>query len=362
MSNGLKLIDNGTMMLCGDKMEEKFVPTQELLLPDNDEVKKIKTIYKKEGTYAWLLGRIEFSIASYYLDNPETTDEDVVKALQNFRSNYDKGMNQDSMEGYIQHAASVALQEKAVTKHEFLLVIDYILWSIDNRSWVPDERAYLNWICHFLGLMDKEKEKTFNFFYDLLGNVLDLKQFEVETMKFNKNTNLEQRKRVYVFKVMFSRRRGFWRVIEIRGNQTLETFSDEIVRAFKHEPFHLMEFKIGGRTFGPLESGSDFDYDYKDVDVASLQLELGDRFTYIYDFGDDIQHTIELVEIKSPEDNVKYPRVTEKSRPRYKYCSCCKDDQKKVANWIDLGKGKVKFLCEQCAEKYPEGMLEEIVY
>ncbi|AKB19588.1 hypothetical protein [Methanosarcina sp. WH1] len=37
------------------------------------------------------------------------------------------------------------LEEKPVTNHELHLVIDYVLEIIDNRSWMEDKQAYVNY-------------------------------------------------------------------------------------------------------------------------------------------------------------------------------------------------------------------------
>ena len=161
-----------------------FIPIKNLLLEDNPEIKKLKTIHKREVEYARILGPIESGIACYYLDNPHITDYDVKQALKKFKDNYDNPLDKDdALLARIQEAASIGLQLKRLTKHELFLVIDYIIWCIDNRSWVPDERAYLNWICNFFDLLSKEEKEKFDLFYDNLGKVYGLTKKEIKRIK-----------------------------------------------------------------------------------------------------------------------------------------------------------------------------------
>lgn len=124
----------------------------------------IKTVHKREEEYAPLLGPIEYIIARYYLIYPRTTDDDVARALKNFKENYDGTFDGESLECALQVAAREGLKlyskTRKISKHEFLLVIDYILWAISNRNWMGDERAYLKWICNFFELTDSEGKNS----------------------------------------------------------------------------------------------------------------------------------------------------------------------------------------------------------
>ncbi|NMP25119.1 plasmid pRiA4b ORF-3 family protein [Sulfobacillus harzensis] len=61
---------------------------------------------------------------------------------------------------------------------------------------------------------------------------------------------------------------------------------------------HLFEFRIGNRTVsipdgepGPAPD----EWDASQHALSEVRLKPGDRFTYLYDFGDDWWHTIEVV-------------------------------------------------------------------
>lgn len=163
----------------------EFIPLNKLLLEDNEEVKKIKTIYKKEEEYADILGPIEYSIADFYSESKKLKDKDVVKAIKNIRLNYYRDLDyfKKPIEKEILISISFALQEKRITRHEFLLVLGYILWCIDNRKWMNNPRAYLDWVLNFFGMMGKDEKEKFEKRFDELGEKFDIDKEKIEIMK-----------------------------------------------------------------------------------------------------------------------------------------------------------------------------------
>jgi hypothetical protein len=53
------------MTLKNDLNDLKFINFDKLFLPDNNEVKKIKSLYQREVEYIAYLGLLEFFIANY---------------------------------------------------------------------------------------------------------------------------------------------------------------------------------------------------------------------------------------------------------------------------------------------------------
>ena len=137
---------------------QTFVSLNSLLLQDNEQVKKLKSIYKKEEEYANVLGPIEHAIATFYLENRKLKDKDVEKAVKNIRLNFDKeiGYFKEPIEREIILAISAALQKRKITRHELWLVLSYIPWSIDNRKWLNTSRAYLDWLLQFFGITERD--------------------------------------------------------------------------------------------------------------------------------------------------------------------------------------------------------------
>ena len=114
----------------------------EFLVPDTPEIKEIKSIYENEYEYSEYLSEIEFSIADYYYNaNRKVTDKDVIRALKNIKENRDKPISffEKALEKEIVKSLVEPLEDNLLYDHEFTLVIDYVLWVIDNRSWMEGQ-------------------------------------------------------------------------------------------------------------------------------------------------------------------------------------------------------------------------------
>lgn len=155
------------------------------LKPDTSEVKQIRSIQDRETEYSEHLGTIEGGIALYYYEQDNTiTDREVISFLRNIKMNLDKDVS------YFSHPLEIlmfgpladALEKKPITFHEFKLVIDYVLWSIDNRSWMGDKQAYLKWICYFLGVYTAREEEQYEERVEKLGKKLHLSEEDVDQL------------------------------------------------------------------------------------------------------------------------------------------------------------------------------------
>jgi len=167
--------------------EEEYVPIKQLLIPETEEIKDIKSITNAEE-YIDILLPIESTIAEYFLDNRSITDENVKKALNNVKNNlfieFDK--TKFPLEREIQIAISLGLQNKKISLHELRLIIKFLITSIDNRNYLPDNQAYLNWICAFLGYYDENEMKRLESFYsnfcDFIGVPREMKNLMIQTI------------------------------------------------------------------------------------------------------------------------------------------------------------------------------------
>jgi len=139
-------------------------------------------------------------------------------------------------------------------------------------------------------------------------------------------------KNVYVFRVKLVGSKHAWRTIEISGNNRLPKLYSIIQKTFDHEPCHLSELQFKNTIFlddESLEERGDFndflvslstdksnikrnspEYHSDRVRIDSIGLSLKDKMKYIYDFGEDIKHTLELIEIKNSEANNRHPIVS----------------------------------------------------
>ena len=97
------------------------------------------------------------------------------------------------------------------------------------------------------------------------------------------------------------------RTIQIRGDQTLKDLHRAIFKAFERYEQHMYEFQ--------------FDKQPKDrATLDSLDLEVGGQFEYLFDFGDEWWHQIDVTAIEEEVPTGEYPKVTNKvgaSPPQY---------------------------------------------
>jgi hypothetical protein len=95
-----------------------------------------------------------------------------------------------------------------------------------------------------------------------------------------------------------------WRRLIVADNTTFEDFHNILQDAFGWDNYHLFNFSPMGWGSKP-EIAVPHDDDYEQVtDATTTELKdifntVGQKFTYMYDFGDDWRHKIELEEIHS---------------------------------------------------------------
>ena len=119
------------------------------------------------------------------------------------------------------------------------------------------------------------------------------------------------------------------RVIEIRGDQTLEQLHHAIFEAYDRWDEHLYEFQFGKRPFDPdgpnygvpdPAAGKKGDGDARTTKLDDLDLKPDRVFGYWFDFGDDWFHQVQVERIEQAIPTVTYPRVIKrvgKSPPQY---------------------------------------------
>ena len=166
-------------------------------------------------------------------------------------------------------------------------------------------------------------------------------------------------------------------MIEIQAGQTFADLDRAIRRAFGHDSYDHMggfwkliprgqsrkkfrEIEIG--EVNPLGEGS-----ASDLHIGGMDLQLGDRIKYVYDFGDWIEHEIILEEITTAENGKRYPVEVARNEPNYQYCVVCQSKGKDtVATLVCLQcstQKRIIYLCEDCAgRKHEDHFVEEIVY
>ncbi|MHB8103295.1 MAG: hypothetical protein ACYDEF_14275 [Methanosarcina sp.] len=173
----------------------------EYLEPDTPEILEIKSLEYREPEYGEYLGAIEYSIALYYYENDrKIEDKDVMLALKNIMLNYELEISFFSrdIEILIINNLIWPLREKPITHHEFRLAIDYVLWVIENRTWMEDKQAYVKWVAYVMGLYSEEEEKKYERNFKRLAKKrgmseddMDLLLLKSEEDYFSKATDIE---------------------------------------------------------------------------------------------------------------------------------------------------------------------------
>jgi hypothetical protein len=193
-----------------------------------------------------------------------------------------------------------------------------------------------------------------------------------------KKLTAEQRNQVYRFKAYFKYHKRIWRKIEIQGGQTMIDL-DRIMRdIFQHDTMdHLGGFwhlirRGNSRRFREVDPATVYPYgdegEGADTLLANLGLEAGERLKYVYDFGDWIEHYLDLEEVTTPEADADYPRVVAQNKPRYQYCPSCKEQGRKtIATYVCISCSNEKqedvLVCEDCIfPDHEDHYLDEMVY
>ena len=99
-----------------------------------------------------------------------------------------------------------------------------------------------------------------------------------------------------------------WRRVQVPSIITLADLHLVIQAAFGWWDYHLHEFDIGGIRYG-IDDGEGWGEPPKDERRARLErlVPVGARFGYVYDFGDDWEHTITVEKVLPADPKVKYP-------------------------------------------------------
>jgi Plasmid pRiA4b ORF-3-like protein len=118
------------------------------------------------------------------------------------------------------------------------------------------------------------------------------------------------------------------RQIEIQGTNTLQELHKIIFKAFDRSDEHMYEFQLGGKEPGDpkaqrytLKSASGKKAgEVSTTTISELALAIDDHFAYLFDFGDEWWHQVDVMAINQPNPQDKYPKITQRegaSPPQY---------------------------------------------
>ena len=133
--------------------------------------------------------------------------------------------------------------------------------------------------------------------------------------------------RIYQFKVSLKETPRIWRIIEIKGTQMLSSLHKAIFNAFDRFDEHLYSFFMSNI---PYDRDSEYmlpdPHDYRwetdatRIRINTLRLEPGQKFLYLFDYGDNWWHEVEVIKVRKEVPEGQYPRVVKKrgkSPPQY---------------------------------------------
>ena len=104
-----------------------------------------------------------------------------------------------------------------------------------------------------------------------------------------------------------------WRRIQVPADITLARLHTVLQVTMGWLDYHLHAFRVGDVEYGrPDPEYVAMGVELKDdrrAKLSKIAPEVGTRFTYQYDFGDNWEHEIVVEEILPSEPRVRYPRV-----------------------------------------------------
>jgi tetratricopeptide (TPR) repeat protein len=124
---------------------------------------------------------------------------------------------------------------------------------------------------------------------------------------------------IHRFKVSLRDRPDIWRIIDIKGNQMLSSLHKAIFKAFDGFEQHQYSFFLSNK---PYDRGSEYSSPGVGADatgklasrirIDSVELYGGRKFLYLFDYGDESWHDVELMSVTERVTQAKYPRVVKK--------------------------------------------------
>ena len=132
---------------------------------------------------------------------------------------------------------------------------------------------------------------------------------------------------IYQFKVSLRDKPDIWRIIDIKGNQMLSSLHKAIFKAFDRFEEHQYSFFLSNK---PYDRESEYTSPGIGTDgtsklatrirIDSVELYGGPKFLYLFDYGDEWWHEVELISVTERVTRANYPRVVKKqgkSPPQY---------------------------------------------
>jgi len=124
---------------------------------------------------------------------------------------------------------------------------------------------------------------------------------------------------IHRFKVSLRDTPDIWRIIDMKGNQMLSSLHKAIFKAFDRFEEHQYSFFLSNK---PYDKESEYTSPGLDTDgtgklasrirIDSVELYGGRKFLYLFNYGDEWWHEVELMSVTERVTRAKYPRVVKK--------------------------------------------------
>ncbi len=132
---------------------------------------------------------------------------------------------------------------------------------------------------------------------------------------------------IHRYKVTLRDKPDIWRIIDIKGNQMLSSLHKAIFKAFDRSEEHQYSFFLSNK---PYDRESEYTSPGLDEDgtgklatrirIDSIALYGGPIILYLFDYGDEWWHEVELISVTERVTRASFPRVVKKqgkSPPQY---------------------------------------------
>jgi hypothetical protein len=120
--------------------------------------------------------------------------------------------------------------------------------------------------------------------------------------------------KIYQIKItLCGLRPPIWRRFLVKGDTPLDRLHDVVQYVMGWEDSHLHQFTIRGKRYGMRDQ----DESEKLLDERKYclsQVISAGRFEYLYDFGDNWEHTLEVEGMGPPEGKTRYPMCRDGAR------------------------------------------------
>jgi len=174
--------------------EEEYISIDTLLLKDEPE-NKINSISIDDSKFKPQIMAIEYAIAESFFEEQKYNDKDIEKRIKNLQKNYAKGIDffESDLEKDILKELSYAIQRDKITSYELKLAFDYVLYCIDNRTWVPDKQAYQKWLLFFFDLYSNKEKEKYKKDFTKMALRLGVPQSQIKNLLMEEETIVESK-------------------------------------------------------------------------------------------------------------------------------------------------------------------------